>query len=97
MGVERQKWQEMVFMYQKVLHPDFFDPICKQWDKVYNEMKEEAYRDAKISKEAREIEQYMIRLQDNLKRNGHMADVRRFYLKNFFKHLLKMFSIDGQE
>lgn len=46
---EHQKLMEMLSMYQKILHPDVFDPIIRQLHKAHTESKQTAFQEAKIS------------------------------------------------
>lgn len=78
-------------MYERILHPDIFQPIMKKLSAVYDELKIEAFREAKISDRALIIEAKLKEMEDSA---THVArgnkDVIRFQRKMFYKDLLKM-------
>lgn len=80
--------------YEKILHPDLFNPIIKQVHATYEESKREAYVAAKISDEALWIENKLIELKNtSLKISKGNKIVDSFLLKNFYKKLLEKFNI----
>lgn len=72
-------------MYEKILHPDFFRPLKYGLTAIYEEAKEEAFKNAKISDEAREIEKILLELKDR-------PMISTFYYKSTYKKLLKLFN-----
>ncbi|HEX4851577.1 MAG TPA: hypothetical protein VFV08_12255 [Puia sp.] len=86
--------QELLQAYEKILHPDIFRPIMKLLNEVYEEQKDIAYREAKISPEALELEKIIKHLLENLKFHGagDNPQLRVFYHKMAFKDCLKVFN-----
>lgn len=86
---EISKWHDMIGAYEKILHPDFFNPIRTQMNKVYEELKARAYRDAKISDEALLIEkEYKIMLGMINEHGRQQPRISSFSKKCFYKRVL---------
>ncbi len=90
---EYQKLLEMIGMYEKILHPDFFNPIMKQIYATYEECKVEAYKNASISDEALWLEKQI----DHYKKSNDISmgnkQSRAFYLKCLYKEIIKKFNL----
>lgn len=90
---EYSKLKSLLSAYEKILHPDLFNPIMKQLSKTYDELKEQAYRDAGISSEALEIEAILKQAIYGLNVFKEQPDERSvsFYCKSAFKQILPIF------
>lgn len=88
---EYQKLQDMLEVYEKILHPDFFFVFKKQLNAVYEENKKEAYKAAKISDEALKIEGMLKNMCESIEQHksaGHST--KMFFIKCFYKELLEI-------
>lgn len=81
---------DMFHIYEKILHPDIFFPILRQMNAAWEEVKVEAYREAKISDEALQIEKMMADLRNKFERFPD-TEAKTFHIKCFYKELLKTF------
>lgn len=84
---EYSKLEDMLQLYEKVLHPDFFNALKKQMHAAYEENIKNAFMDAKISDDALWIEKELI----DMKRNLGNIQSNSFFIKCFYKKLLKHF------
>lgn len=93
---EYGKLTDMIRAYEKILHPDLFNPIIYQVGKVYSEAKTDAYRDAKISPEALAIEKIILDIKEKAEHNRLSQS---FYMKYAYKQILQIFknTIDEKE
>ena len=93
---EYGKLTDMLRAYEKILHPDFFNPIIYQVGRVYAEAKAEAYRDANISPEALEVEKIILDIKEKADHNRLLFS---FHMKYAYKQILQIFknAIDEKE
>lgn len=82
---EYQKLTSLLSMYEKILHPDVFNPIMKQLSKVYDELKLEAYAKARITPEARKIEQRLLEMKRDIDFHPQSAS---FFYKTAFRAIV---------
>jgi hypothetical protein len=85
---EHGKLMDMLQMYEKILHPDVFQPLLRQLTASYEEAKVQAYRDAKISDEALQVEKVINNMKANMER---IQDLSTFHIKCGYKQILKIF------
>lgn len=78
----------MLQVYEKILHPDIFQPLLRQLNAVYEEAKVQAYREAKISDEALQVEKIINNMRGNMER---IQDLSTFHIKCAYKEILKIF------
>lgn len=86
---EHAKLVTMLRAYEKILHPDVFNPLLKQISAVYEEAKKDAFRDAKISDEALEIEKIILDLKE---KEAHDRLSSSFHYKIAYKQILAIFN-----
>lgn len=88
---EFSKLYSMLEIYEKILHPDFFNAFKKQLNAAYEENKKNALIEAKISDDALWIENEVNYLHQNFKKEIEHPELSTFYLRCFYKKLLKRF------
>ena len=96
---EYSKLVSFLKSYEKILHPDVFNPMLSQLHKAFEENKREAYENAKISQEALQIEQIMIEAKRNIERvlsaNNDDKHILSLFYKGAYKKIVKIFQ--GEE
>lgn len=88
---EYGKLDQMLQVYERVLHPDFFNALKQQLFKAFEENKKDAYANAKISDEALAIEKEINEFKTRLYQFENHPELKSFHLKVLFKKLIKMF------
>ncbi len=87
---EYEKLQAMLEVYEKILHPEFFMVFKKQLNAVYEENKRDAYKAAKISEEALQIEQMLNTMRASISFHQNQPVTKSFLIKCFYKDLIKL-------
>lgn len=87
---EYQKFRDMLAVYEKVLHPDVWNPLMAQLHRVQEEALAKAYRDAKISDVALAIEGIIQDMYYSSKVNTDGLP-STFNKKVAFKRILQLF------
>ena len=88
---EYERFRDMLSVYEKVLHPDVWNPIMFQLSKVHEEALTKAYKDAKISDEALAIEGIIQDMYYSAKVNTDGLP-SSFNKKVAFKRILQLFN-----
>lgn len=85
---EYGKLLKLLGMYERILHPDIFQPLLKQFNAACEEAKQQSYRDARISEEALQVERIIISLRKDI---VDKAPAASFLCKCAYKEILKIF------
>ncbi len=78
--------------YEIILHPNLFNALKKQVVETCNENREEAFREAKISDDARWIEKELTEMKKSIesdKERGH--NLGSFRVKCLYREFLKRY------
>ena len=90
---ETEKLEQLLDVYSKVLHPDFFNVFRKQINDTYEENKRRAYEDAKISDDALAIERLLLGLKRKGETYSDHPNIVSFHLKYGYKDFLKLYGL----
>ena len=92
---EYSKLVSFLKSYEKILHPDVFNPMLSQLHKAFEENKKEAYENAKISQEALQIEQIMIKAKKDIDTIAQGEPITtNIFKKRAIKEILKLFKFE---